>query len=79
MERDILKLQDEVSLLKKKISILERRENRRKAFGYAKIIVKILLTGLFLFGIWKGYEYVRYGIPKLIENEINDLNPFKKK
>lgn len=78
MERELSMLEEEVSLLKKRISILEGRENRRKALGYTKIIIKIVLTGLFLFGVWKGYEYIRYGIPKLIENEINDLNPFKK-
>lgn len=79
MERNIEELEEEISLLKKRISILEGKENRRKAFSYAKIIVKIVLIGLFLFGIWKGYDYIVNEIPQLIQNEINDLNPFKKK
>ncbi len=79
MNNDVEKLTEEIILLKKRISILEGKENRRKALWYTKLIVKMILIGLLLFGIWKGYDYVVNGIPKLIENEISNLNPFKKK
>ena len=79
MNNDIEKLEKEIILLKKRISILEGKENRRKAFGYMKIIGKILFIVLFAIGVWKGYDYVVNGIPKLIENKVSDLNPFKKK
>ena len=75
---DIEKLEKEIILLKKRISALEGKENRRKAFGYVKAIVKIVIILLIAFGIWKGYDYVVNGIPKLIENKVSDLNPFKK-
>ncbi len=78
MEKDIEKLEEEVLLLKKRISILEGKENRRKAFGYIKLIVKILLILLILFGIWKAYDYVSNDVPKLIEDKISSINPFKK-
>ena len=78
MDEDIEKLEEEIILLKKRISILEGKENRRKAFGYMKIIGKLLIITLLIIGIWKGYDYVVNGIPKIIENKISDLNPFKK-
>ena len=78
MEDVIEELEEEIDILKKRISILEGKENRRKALGYAKIIFKIVIVILFVFGIWKGYDYIVNGVPRLIENEINRLNPFKK-
>ncbi len=78
MEKDIEKLEEEVLLLKKRISILEGKENRRKAFGYIKWIVKILSILLILFGIWKAYDYVSNDVPKFIEDKISSINPFKK-
>lgn len=78
MNEDIEKLEEEIILLKKRISILEGKENRRKAFGYMKIIGKLLIITLLIIGIWKGYDYIVNGIPKIIENKISDLNPFKK-
>lgn len=77
MEKDIEKLEEEVLLLKKRISILEGKENRRKAWGYFKIIVKIVIVLLIVFGIWKAYDYVSNDVPKLIEDKVRSINPFK--
>lgn len=79
MENDIDKLEEEILLLKKRISILEGKENRRRAFGYIKLIVKILLILLIAFGIWRAYDYVSNDVPKLIEDKISSINPFRKK
>ena len=76
MENDIEKLEEEISLLKKRISILEGKENRRKAFGYIKAIGKIVLIVILIICIWKSYDYVVNSIPKMIENKISDI--FKK-
>ena len=78
MEKEIEKLEQEVTLLKKKISILEAKENKRQAFKYLKIFVKLALTIVLLFGIWKGYNYVVNELPNIMEDKINDLNPIKK-
>lgn len=78
MEKEIEKLEQEVTLLKKKISILEAKENKRQAFKYLKIFVKLALTIVLLFGIWKGYNYVVNELPNIMEEKINDLNPIKK-
>ena len=78
MEKEIEKLEQEVILLKKKISILEAKENKRQAFKYLKIFVKLALTIVLLFGIWKGYNYVVNELPNIMEEKINDLNPIKK-
>ena len=78
MEDNISELEEEIKLLKKRISILEGKENRRKAIGYAKIIIKIVFTVSFIFAIWKGYNYIIKEVPKLIENEVNNLNPIRK-
>lgn len=78
MEKEIEKLEQEVTLLKKKISILEAKENKRQAFKYLKIFVKLALTIVLLFGIWKGYNYIVNELPNIMEEKINDLNPIKK-
>ncbi len=78
MDRKIDDLYEEIKLLKKRINILEGKENRRKALSYMKMIIKIISFCLLLFGIWKGYDYVVNEIPNLIKNEINELNPLKK-
>ena len=78
MEKEIEKLEQEVILLKKKISILEAKENKRQAFKYLKIFVKLALTIVLLFGIWKGYNYIVNELPNIMEEKINDLNPIKK-
>ena len=78
MSEDILELQNEIEALNKRISILEKHENKRKAFSYLKLIIKILLIGAIIFGIWRGYEYVVHEIPNMMEEKIKDLNPFRK-
>lgn len=78
MSSEVEKLEEEIEILKKRINILEKRENRRKALGYIKILEKIIVITLVVVAIWKGYDYVVNGIPKLIENKVSDLNPFKK-
>ncbi len=78
MEKEIEKLEQEVTLLKKKISILEAKENKRQAFKYLKIFIKLALTIVLLFGIWKGYNYIVNELPNIMEEKINDLNPIKK-
>jgi len=75
---DIEKLEEEIIILKKRISVLERKENNRKALSYIKIIIKVILIVAFLFGIWRGYEYLVHEIPNMMEEKIKDLNPFKK-
>ena len=56
---------------------MEGKENRRKAWGYFKIIVKIVIVLLIVFGIWKAYDYVSNDVPKLIEDKVRSINPFK--
>ena len=78
MDDDIEKLEREIILLKKRISILEGKENRRKAWGYIKTLEKIVVVILIIFAISKGYDYVVNGIPKIIEDKVNSINIFKK-
>ena len=74
---DIEDLKEEIDILKKRISVLEGKENRRKAYSYFKIIIKIILILLIIFGIWKGYNYIVNEIPNMINDSIKNLNPFK--
>ena len=78
MDDDIETLEREIILLKKRISILEGKENRRKAWGYIKTLEKIVVVILIIFAISKGYDYVVNGIPKIIEDKVNSINIFKK-
>ena len=78
MSDELLDLKNEVEILNKRISVLERSENRRKSFTYLKILLKMILIGAIIFGIWRGYEYVVHEIPNMMEEKIKSLNPFKK-
>lgn len=77
MEDEMVELKEEISFLKKRIEILEKINNRRKAYSYFKLLVKLCLILLTLYGIWRGYGYVKDEIPKLIDNKIKEINPFK--
>lgn len=78
MSEDVLELQNEVDMLNKRISALEKKENRRRSLSYLKLVIKLLLIGAIIFGIWRGYEYVVHEIPNMMEEKIKDLNPFKR-
>ncbi len=73
------KLMEEIDFLKKRVSILEKKESRRAAFKYLRIIGKSILVIAFAIASWKGYDYIVNGIPNMLEQKINELNPFKKK
>ena len=79
MNNEVMDLKNEIELLNERISILEKRDSRRRSLSYLKIIIKILIIGAIIFGIWRGYEYVVNEIPHMMEEKINDFNPFKKK
>lgn len=79
MEREVEKLQDEITYLKKRVASLESKENRRKAFSYLKTIGKIIIVLLIAYGLWRGYDYFVNGIPRMMEEKIQEINPFKKK
>lgn len=78
MEEEILELKEEINLLTRKVEILEKKENNRKAFGYLKILIKIILVGALSFGVYWGYKYLINELPNIIEEKIKDLNPLKK-
>ena len=78
MEEEILELREEVSLLTKKVELLEKKENRRKAYTYLKILAKILLYAALAYGAYWGYKHIVNELPNVIEEKIKDLNPFKK-
>ena len=78
MELEIEELKEEVELLSKKVEILEKKENYRKAYSYTKVIIKIVLIGLFAYGAYLGYEYITKELPNVIEEKIKDLNPLRK-
>ncbi len=73
MEDDVFELQNEIDLLKKRIALLERKENNRKAFSYVKILVKVLLLLVTIYGAWYGYNYVVNELPKIMEEKIQEI------
>ncbi len=75
---EIEELKEEIEVLNKRIGILERKENNRRALNYIKIIIKVVLIVAALYGIWRGYEYVVHEIPNMLEEKIKDLNPLKR-
>ncbi len=79
MEKELDDLRDEIEYLTKRIEVLESAENKRKAGFYIKILFKVLLIGVFAFGVWRGYDYVVNEMPTIIEEKVKELNPLKKK
>ena len=77
MESEILELKEEIELLNNRIEILEKRNRRQQIYSYIRIFIKIACLVLFIYGVWRGYEYVVNEIPKMMEEKINSLNPFK--
>lgn len=78
MYKNVEELEKEIDYLKRRISTLEKKENRRKSFKYLKIIIKILIIGTIVFGIWRAYDYVVNGIPNMISEKIHEVLPFLK-
>ena len=62
-----------------RVNELEKSNNRRKAYGYVKLLVKVFLILSVVYGIWYGYNYVTREVPNLIEDKIKEINPFKSK
>ncbi len=75
---EIEDLKNEIEILNKRISILERKENNRRAYKYLKLIIKVVMLLLFAYGLWRGYEYVVNELPNMIEDRIKSINPFNK-
>ena len=79
MDSEVMELEDEIKVLKARVSELEKSNNRRRAYGYIKLLVKICMIGLIIYGIWQGYDYATREVPNLIEDKIKEINPFKSK
>ena len=77
MENEIVELKDEITFLEKRIEMLEKTNNRRKAYSYLKLLGKICLFLLIIYGGWRGYGYIKDEVPKIIDNKIKEINPFK--
>lgn len=76
---NIEELEREIEILQKRVNILERKENRRASYKYIRIIFKMVVYALIIFALWRGYDYVVNGIPKMLNDKIQEINPFKKK
>lgn len=79
MEKDLNELMKEVQYLERRVNSLEKKESRRAGYRYIKMIIKIIVVGLIIFGLWRGYDYIVNGIPDLISDKIRELIPFIKK
>ncbi len=78
METEIRELRQEISILNKKVELLEKKENKRRAYFYLRLLFKIILIFAVVYGVWRGYEYVVKEIPNIMEEKIKELNPLKR-
>ncbi len=74
MEKELDELREEVALLNKKVSILEKKENNRKALGYLKILFKVILILAVIYGSYRAYNYVVNDLPDVIVDKVKDLS-----
>ena len=77
MESEIMGLKEEITILNERIDALESINRKRKAFTYARVLVKVILILVTIYGVWRGYEYVSHEVPKMLEEKIKELNPLK--
>ena len=75
---EVQELKNEIEFLKKRVSSLEKKENRRTSFKYLKIIIKIILIVLLFYGLWRGYDYLVHGVPDMLNEKIKEIIPFRK-
>ncbi len=78
MESEIEELREEVDLLTRKVELLEKKENQRKAMFYVKLLIKVILILVTIYGAYRAYDYVVKELPSIIDEKIKDLNPLKK-
>ena len=79
MENEILELREEIDVLNERIEYLEKRNRKLQTYHYIRILIKVVCLLLFAYGIWRGYEYVVNEVPKMMEEQIQELNPLKEK
>lgn len=70
-------LKNEIKVLKKRIEILENNESKRKIAKNIHIIFKICLFLLFIYGAYKGYNYIKNVVPDMVENQIKEIKIIK--
>ena len=75
---EINDLKNEIKVLKKRKEILKNKENKRKIKKNINIIFKICLFLLFVYGVYKGYDYIKNIVPNMIENQIKEIKILKK-
>ena len=73
MEQELDELREEVKLLTKKVGILEKKENNRKALGYLKILFKVIMIIVVIYGAYRAYNYVVNDLPNDIVEKVKDL------
>ncbi len=78
MENEVYELREEIEVLNERIKYLEKKERHRQTYTYIKILIRVLLLCAIAYGIWYGYDYVTHSVPKMIEEKITNLNPFKR-
>lgn len=78
MEGEIKELKEEINLLNRRIEILEKKDNQRRALAYGKALIKIILIGVIAYAVYRGYDYVINELPTVIEEKFNEINPIKK-
>ena len=65
-------LQEQVRLLEDRIYVLERKDAARRARGWLRILIKILILIALIIGGFYAYNYVTSELPKIIENQIKE-------
>lgn len=78
MEAEIRELKQEINILNKKVELLEKKENNRRAYFYLRLLFKIILILAVAYGVWRGYDYVVKEIPNIMEEKIKEINPLKR-
>ena len=73
MEDRIKELEDEIDSLEERLARLEKVDAKRRVLKLFKSIIVFLLLITIGYGIYRGYNYVKNELPKVIDEKVNDL------
>ncbi len=73
MDYKTMELENRIIELEKKINTLERHETNRRVGKAIKTLITLLIIGAIFYGGYKGYNYVKNELPKVIDDKIKDV------
>lgn len=70
---EVQELQTKIKELEARLSRLEKIENKRQTFKIIKIVIKMIVILIIVFGLWMGYKYLNETIIKPYKETVDEI------